>query len=245
MAKLDSAKPELSGGFSLPHAAAVALLVESLLVTALAVGLSGAHKVPPPKPQVVMLTFPLLPKPPAPRPAPPPPKPVAKPPPPRPKPVHHVVHRPPPRPQPVKAPDPAPAPVPLAMAPPAPDTIPAPPQPAPVPPPPPTPVPPGVNPGVEAHFHDQVRAAVQAAMRYPYAARLAHIAGRAKVSFAYLDGRVSAVKIIVSSGYDMLDDAALQAVSAAAYPSPPERLAGTVIPFEVWVRFYQIGPPSQ
>lgn len=126
------------------------------------------------------------------------------------------------------------------MAPATPNTEPAPPQTVPVPPLE-KPSQPSVDPRIQARFEDQVHAAVQSAMRYPYAAKLAHIAGRTQVSFEYLDGRASAVKIAVSSGYGMLDSAALQAVSSATYPPPPKNLAGKSLPFEVWVRFYQTG----
>jgi protein TonB len=78
-------------------------------------------------------------------------------------------------------------------------------------------------------------------MRYPYAAKMAHIAGRTQVSFQYDDGRASAIKIMHSSGYGLLDSAALQAVSDATYPAPPKSLAGKTQTFEVWVRFYQNG----
>jgi protein TonB len=44
-----------------------------------------------------------------------------------------------------------------------------------------------------------------------------------------------------SSGYGLLDSAALQAVSDATYPAPPKSLAGKTQTFEVWVRFYQNG----
>ena len=129
------------------------------------------------------------------------------------------------------------------MAPATPNTEPAPPQTAPVPPLE-KPSQPSVDPRIQARFEDQVHAAVQSAMRYPYAARLAHIAGRTRVSFGYLDGHVSAAKIAISSGYGVLDAAALEAVSSAAYPQPPKNLAGKLLSFEVWVRFYQTGLAS-
>ncbi|MHB8166891.1 MAG: TonB family protein [Sulfuricella sp.] len=243
MATPKSSMPVVSGRFSLPYAAAAAFFIEALLVTALVIGLSDIKKTSPPKQQPVMLSFPVLPAAPLPKPARmPPPKVPVKPAPRRlPTPVHRVVHRATPQAHQVEAPDPAPEP--LAMAPATPNTVPAPPQAAPVRQAD-KPSPPSVDPHIQARFEDQVRAAVQSAMRYPYAAMIAHIAGRAQVSFEYIDGRVSAVKIAISSGYGMLDSAALQAVSAAAYPPPPKNLAGKSLPFEVWVRFYQTGLSS-
>ena len=224
--------PGASGWLSLPYATAAALVLEALLVAAFIIGLSDTKKISPPKRQLVMLTFPAMPETPAPKVR---VKPASRPL--LPTPIHPTVHRPTPQAHQVETPDIAPEP--LAMAPAMPDTVPAPPQITPE-----KTSPPSADPSIRARFEDQVRAAVQSAMRYPYAAKLAHIAGRAKVSFKYVDGRVSGVRVITSSGYDVLDSAARQAVSAAAYPPPPKNLAGTSIPFEVWVRFYLSGPAS-
>ena len=242
MTTLESPMPVVSGRLSLPYATAIALLIEALLLAALVIGLSDAKKTTPPRPQPVMLSFPVIQAAP-PKPAPTPPrKPPVKPVPhPRPAPVHHTVHHLSPPVHKTEVSEPAPEP--LAMAPAAPDTVSAPPQPAPVQHTEKS-SPPSVDPNIQARFEDQVRSAVQSAMRYPYAAKLAHISGRAQVSFDYTDGRVSAIKIAVSSGYGMLDSAALQAVSAAAYPPPPKNLAGKSMPFEVWVRFYLTGPSA-
>lgn len=233
--------PAAGGRLSLPYAIAIALFIEALLLAALVVGLSDTTKAIPPKPQPLMLSFPVIPAPLKPKLAPTPPrKPPVKPVP-HPAPVHHVVHHP--SPPVAKTVIPEPAPEPLAMAPVAPDTVPAPPQTAPVRPVQ-KPSPPSVDPDIQARFEDQVRGAVQAAMRYPYAARMAHISGRTQVSFEYRDGRVSNIKIAVSSGYGMLDSAALQAVSAAAYPPPPKIMADKSLPFKVWVRFFLTGPTA-
>lgn len=108
---------------------------------------------------------------------------------------------------------------------------------APAPPAVAPPAPPRVDPSVQASFEDRVRAAVQASVRYPYAARLAHLSGRAQVAFVYLDAKVSGVRLATSSGSDLLDAAALRAVSAAQFPAPPATLAGKRLAFEIWVRF--------
>ncbi|HVB47035.1 MAG TPA: TonB family protein [Burkholderiales bacterium] len=220
-----------AGRLALPRAALAALVLETLLVLVVAASLAR-HSPPEPEVVPVTLSFPTLPEtppkpaPPEPKPAtPPPPKPVPRPP----KPVRpRVVRRRAPRP--VREPEPQPAPAPIAAAAPQADTLPAPAPPAP-------PVPPSVDPSVQASFEDRVRAAVQAAVRYPYAARLARLSGRARVAFVYLDAQARRVRLATSSGSDLLDAAALQAVSAAQYPAPPRSLAGKSLPFEIWVRF--------
>lgn len=205
----------------LSRAALAALAVEALVVSGVAVvfakqPVSATHQQ-----QVVMLTFPA---PPVAKPEPPKPKPT-----PPPKPVHHVVHRPPPKPvQQPRLAQTAPTSQPVAVPLPAP--VPKPPAPA-----------PDSAPNVSDVFRSAVRDAVQAAVHYPYAARMAHVTGKAQVSFSYIDGRVSNPAILVSSGYRMLDQAALAAVNTAAYPPPPRDLAGKPLVFLVWVRFYQFG----
>ncbi len=119
---------------------------------------------------------------------------------------------------------------------------------APVQPPAPTPVAPSapqqvvttnVAPEVQASFRSLIRAAIQAAAHDPYAARVAHLSGRVQMSFVYRDGRISGVTIKTSSGYEMIDLAARQAVLDAAYPAPPANLAGQELSFEMWVHIYQ------
>ena len=100
---------------------------------------------------------------------------------------------------------------------------------------PPRPAPPAT---VSDSFKGAVKAAVQAAVVYPASARMAHVAGKTKVAFNYLDGRVSNLSIVISSGSGMLDAAARRAVEAASYPAPPAGFAGKPLQFEVWVRFF-------
>jgi protein TonB len=212
--------------FSLSKAALAALAVEALIIGALFVIVAKEPAKPQPRP-VVMLSFPT---PEAPKPKAPP---VKEKPVPRPKPVHHetprhkptqpkqVAHTPQPR---IAATTPvAQAAVPLPPATPA----------------PPVPQRPAPAPTVSDTFRDAVRAAVQAVVHTPYAAKMAHITGRAQVSFSYRDSTVSSPKITVSSGFNMLDKAAIEAVNAAGYPPPPPALAGKSLQFMVWVRFYQ------
>ncbi|MHB1098888.1 MAG: energy transducer TonB [Burkholderiales bacterium] len=201
--------------FELSRAALIALALEILVIAAFAVALEHPPEKEKPKQPVVMLTFPALPEPPKPQAPPKPEKPVSK----R-EPVHHEQ----PKQEPVQQPKiEETAPSPAAIATPTPD-----------PPKQETPVP---EPSVNATFRDAVREAVQAAVRYPYAARVAHISGKTQVSFTYRDRNVFHPEVAVSSGYAMLDNAAKQAVETAAYPSPPPELAGRNLQFLVWVRF--------
>ena len=96
------------------------------------------------------------------------------------------------------------------------------------------------SPEITPSFKDEVRAAVQAAVVYPMAARMAHVTGRARVAFFYLDGMPSDARIIVSSGNGLLDRAALAAVMAASYPRPAPEFAGKKLQFELWVRFHGV-----
>ncbi len=203
----------------LSKAALIAFALEIMIVGAFADFLS--QKPEKPKPKVVMLTFPAIPQPPA------PPKPKPKPPEPKPRPVHKAVHHEmqkqeaQPKPEEQKS---TPSPVPSAL---------------PTPPAPPRPTPPA-PPDITSTFREEVAAAVQAAMQYPYAARMAHIEGKTQVAFDYLNGSVSNPSVAASSGYDMLDKAAIKAVESASYPPAPPNLSGRKLRMLIWVRFYQL-----
>ncbi len=82
-----------------------------------------------------------------------------------------------------------------------------------------------------------MRQAVQRAAAYPMAARAAHENGRAQVAFMLHGGVVSGVSLVHSSGFPLLDQAALAAVRNARYPQPPPPLAGVDTRFVVWVQF--------
>ncbi len=168
--------------------------------------------------------------PPAPRKAPvPTPKPVAKPrPKPAPKPLpkpkpHQVHHRLPPKPR--------PQPRPVVPVKPVPQPPPVAPRAAPVV---------AASPAAMALFEGQVKAAVQAAVQYPPAARLFHRQGQARVAFDYLDGVVSNVHLDQSSGFPLLDRAALAAVRSAAYPPPLPQLHQRQLQMAVWVQFREV-----
>jgi len=167
-------------------------------------------------------------------PAPPkPPTPTPKPVPPPPKPV------PPPPPQPVAPPQPLPPPPPKPRAtqhvfrhyikprvhtpPPVvqPPVQPVPPAPA----PPPAPAAPSA--GELDIFRAAMRQAVQAVVNsvYPQAAQMGNETGTAYVTFIYTDGVVTDIQLARSTGYPLLDQAALEAARIAHYPLPPAGLA--------------------
>ncbi|USU19184.1 TonB family protein [Paraburkholderia fungorum] len=214
-------------------AAALALVAEALLLGGALVFLT--HKAPAPvelPPTTLTLAAPPAPTPPAP----PAPKPVVptppklQTPPVRPVvPVHHLVtHTPPPKPavapplQPVQAP----APVTPSVAP----TEPA-------PAPPPVPAPSAAPTTASPSFEGALRAAIQAALRYPESARMAGMSGRTRVAFQYRDGVVSDVRVIVPSGLGLLDRAAVAAVRDAAYPKPDPDFVGKTLSEQLWVTF--------
>ena len=214
-----------------PLALALALLIEATLLAALA--WLGTHQAPPPPPPVeITLSQPKpLPKPVTPKPQPPKPHPK-----PQPKPRPHPVHPlPKPRPRPLPAPPP-----PRALIPP-PSPQPAARPAMPVTPPPPAPPVPPQHPDLTAtrlSFEGALREAIQAAVRFPEAARLMHVGGRVLVSFEFLDGKVSQVRVAQSSSVPMLDAAALASVRDAPYPPTPAALASRSMRFRIWVRFH-------
>jgi protein TonB len=212
---------------------ALALGIEALALGALAWFLSRPPA-PPPPPAPVEITL-AQPKP-LPKVVPPKPQPKPQP---KPKPVPR--HIPKPRPHPVVHPKPLPPPpLPRIQPPPAPVAAARPAMPVTPPPPAPPPQPKAPKPdsaAVKASFESLLREAIQDAVQYPEAARLMHLEGRVLVSFHYLDGQVSQLRVVTSSGMPPLDQAALRAVRAAPYPETPAALAGHPMDFTIWVRF--------
>jgi len=225
-----------------PFAALAALLLEAGLLGAVAWWASRPAPPPPPQPMQIVLEAPKsapktvappTPKPPEPKPV---PKPVVKP---QPKPI---VHKELPKPVQPPPPQPAPEPTPKVQAPPAPapDTKPAMPVAAPTPPappPPPAPAAPDVA-SIKATFEAELRSAIQAAVRYPQAAKMMQLTGKTLVAFVFRDGTVSQVRVVTTSGADLLDHAALDAVRNAPYPATPKELQGKSMDFTIWVRFH-------
>jgi protein TonB len=139
-------------------------------------------------------------------------------------------HRPAPQPIPMRS-QPTPvgpvsnAPSDFASPPPAPPTPPAPPAPS------------VVSDDVLDLFQAQARAAVQAALRYPNAAKVLKLTGQCRVGFDYRDGRAFNAHIVTSSGHEVLDDAALAALNSAVLPAASPELAGRILKLTIAVVF--------
>ena len=75
--------------------------------------------------------------------------------------------------------------------------------------------------------------------RYPSKARRRGQQGTAKVEFSIdRSGKVIGKKLIGSSGYPILDEAALAAVDRASpYPAPPVEVSGEVLHYAIPIQF--------
>lgn len=138
------------------------------------------------------------------------------PPPPPPPPPRNIPTPQPPQPQPLSEVPPIPSPIPL------PNSVPVPP-----PSPPPIPVqrPPSQD-SIMAQFQASMKSAIEAAKVYPKEAILAGETGVTTVSFDYVNGVVSNIKVDKTSNARSLDKAAMQAVLKAVMPAKPAELAG-------------------
>jgi len=104
------------------------------------------------------------------------------------------------------------------------------------PPPPPVPVP-ATAIDKEAEFAARLKAAIQAAVSYPPAARNMGFRGKARVEFVFRNGSTHQVRVIQGSGIGMIDNAALAAVANAVYPAAPDSLKGKDMLYQVTVTF--------
>ncbi|MFP3567412.1 TonB family protein [Paraburkholderia sp. SIMBA_030] len=217
--------------------ATLALAVEALLLAGVGAWLIHPRISAPRRPEPMTITL-APPAAQAPKPAPIPGREVSKPVPkpavqPRRAPVVHqarVAHPAPPKPQPVTPP---PAPIPAPNTAPAQSAALA--EPAPAPRPAPASVPAPARP--DASFEAALRAAIEAALRYPETVRMEGITGRTLVGFVYHDGAMSDIHVVTSSGMGLLDHAALAAVRDAVCPPPPHGLEGKSLPEQLWVNF--------
>jgi protein TonB len=89
----------------------------------------------------------------------------------------------------------------------------------------------------EAEFALRLKAAIQAAVVYPAAARNMGFSGRARVEFQFRDGAIDHLKIIQSSGSGLIDQAALASVGNAVLPPIPDSLKGREMTYQVTVEF--------
>jgi protein TonB len=104
----------------------------------------------------------------------------------------------------------------------------------------PTPPPPEAVAGKaepSAEYAAKVHAAVQAAHYYPPAASSLRYTGKVRVEFHLRDTTPGEIRILVASGFGLIDRAALQAVQNAHYPEPPPGIQGTDHIYQVWVEF--------
>ena len=187
-----------------------------------------APKPPPPTPTPTppKPVTPPVPPPPVPPPPPLPMAPPMPPPPPIPRPSQHVIrHYVKPR---VQTPPPVVTP-PVAQA-------------APAPPPPPLPAAP--TGGQVDLFQAAIKRAVQAVVDqvYPAAAKMANESGAPEITFTYFNGVVTNISLTRSSGYQLLDRAALEAARIAQYPAPPAGFSGRTYNISVEVIFQVIAP---
>ncbi len=195
--------------------------------TASPVKLSIISPAPAPKPPAPPKPTPVPPKPVAPPPPPLPMAPPMPPPPPVARPAQHVIrHYVKPR---VQTPPPV-VPPPVAQTPPT-------------PPPPAAPAAP--TGGQLDVFQADMKRAVQSVVDqvYPQAAQMAHETGTPSVTFTYFNGRVTNIALGQSSGFPLLDRAALQAARIAPYPAPPPGFAGRTYEVTVSVIF-ELAAPS-
>lgn len=138
------------------------------------------------------------------------------PPPPPPPPPRNIPTPPQPQPQPLSEVPPVPSPIPLPNA-------------VPVQPPSPPPIPvsrPQNQDTLMAEFQSSMKSAIDAAKVYPKESVLAGETGAVSVSFDYINGVVSNIKIDKGSGARKLDKAAMDAVQKAVLPPKPAELAG-------------------
>lgn len=96
--------------------------------------------------------------------------------------------------------------------------------------------PPG--PKLDRYLHRIVRR-IEAKKHYPFRARTRRIEGRTTVAFRISpQGRLLASHVVNHSGHDILDRAALKAVSdAAPFPKPPQRFRGKPFSLQVVLVF--------
>jgi protein TonB len=194
---------------------ALAIVLEVLIIAAVAGILiwQEMHPVPPPPP----VTKGVVTIPPNPPPPPPPPPKVPQPkipPPPDQQPLHEV--------------PPIPSPIPIPNA---------------VPPPPPSPplvpqqTPPVDMATLQARFESELHACIDAAKAYPREALLSGETGTVTLEFDYFNGDMNNVEIKRSSGSRPLDRAGVQAVARAKCPPPPPQFQNQKFHFIIPIQF--------
>jgi protein TonB len=110
-------------------------------------------------------------------------------------------------------------------------------EPVPTPPAPPPPIVNNEAAEKETSFAAQLKAAIQAALIYPPAARMMAARGKVRLAFIFKDGIFSKIDIVQSSGNNLLDQAATAAVSHADVPPIPESIKGKNMPYLITLNF--------
>lgn len=87
-------------------------------------------------------------------------------------------------------------------------------------------------------YNVKLAAAVQAAFDVPGSAKALSFKGRARMEFSLHDGKVSAIRVLQSSGLSAVDRAAIKAVESASYPAPPAALQNKEGVYQIWVACY-------
>jgi len=89
-----------------------------------------------------------------------------------------------------------------------------------------------------ADYQDRLRAAIEREKRYPRLAVRQQLQGIALVGFRVLgDGRIEAIRLMESSGHNLLDEAALAAVRQVGRAQPLPAGAGPFRDFEIALEF--------
>jgi len=124
-----------------------------------------------------------------------------------------------------------------------PPPVPTPPTPQ-TPPPPQPAAPPAPTGGQVDAFSAAIKRALQAHANeiYPQAAQMAHESGEPMLTFTYLNGVVTDITLARSSGFPLLDQAALEDARIANYPPPPQGFAGRTYHITVGVSFILTAP---
>jgi protein TonB len=204
----------------------------ALHAAGIGIAMSMPSGAPPVEPKEIPITLTM-----APLPEPPAPKVEAPKPDPKPEPKPVVRETPPPQPVPQPSIEPPPAVIASAATSVAESVVPE----APPPPPPPPPPNPGALKAKDDYF-GRVLAWLERHKRYPGEARSRRTQGTAMVWFVMdRQGRVHGSKLHKTSGYPVLDDAALKMVQRASPlpampPEMPDQQVELVVPVEFYIR---------
>jgi TonB family protein len=88
-----------------------------------------------------------------------------------------------------------------------------------------------------SEYMGKVKAAVQQAFVYPAAASALGLHGKVKVKFKLNHKTPANAQVLISSGFSMIDRAALASVMAARYPEPTADINLSQMEFELWIEY--------